>query len=153
MRKEHPLIVATIEALARRMEIQPEDLWAYLDRRRAPPPELRDALVAAFFPRVPPESFLTTREENSTIATMATTEIEAPRLGRPLGQGKLPDALRKAGVTHAEAAAKVKRSRASLRSWALPKSDPSWRPAPRAAVDVLKAEYGIPLSTWTQVEG
>ena len=134
-----------------------DDCWAYLDRRKAPPPEWRDAVVAAFFPRVPPDSFLPSGTDDSTIRTMRTEEIEAPKRGRPLGQGKvasrLPAALEAAGVTLAEAAAKVKRTPPSLRMMAYPKGHDSHRPAPRAVVEALKREFGIPLSVWPEIVG
>lgn len=151
-RREHPLIVATIENLARSSGIDPQDMWAYLDRRKAPSKKLRDAFVAAFFPRVPPESFLPSPEDNSTIRTMRE-EILEPRMGRPLKAGKLAAALVKAGVTLAEIAAAAKRSTASVRSWSYPLSDDSHRPAPRQVVEMFQDKYGIPLSVWPEIVG
>jgi len=152
-RREHPLTIALVEAFARRAGLDADDLWAYLDRRKAPPREVRDELVAAFFPRVPPESFLPSGTENSTIRTMSTAEIVEPRRGRPASVGKLAAALTKAGVTLTEIAAAAKRSPASVRSWAYPKGEDSHRPAPRAVVEMFRDEYGIPLAVWPEITG
>lgn len=150
-----PLLVAFAEAFARRYKTDIGDFWDYVYRRKAPPPEWRDGVVAAFFPRVPPESFLPSPTDDSTIRTMRTEEIEAPKRGRPLGQGdiasKLPAALKAAGVTLAEVAAKAKRTPPSIRMMAYPKGHDSHRPAPRAVVDLLKREFGIPVSVWPEI--
>lgn len=147
-RREHPLIVASIEAIARNGGLDPEDLWAYLDRRKAPPRAVRDALVAAFFPLVPPESFLPSDEEISTIRTMRT-EIDPPRRGRPpVVDHPLFAALAAKGVTLAEEAQAVHRSPASIRSMCYPKGNDSRRPAPEALQKRWLAEYGVPLKAW-----
>jgi hypothetical protein len=148
-RPEHPWLVALLEAYARRAGIDPDDAWAYVDQRKAPPAELRDAIVAAFFPRVPPDSFLPSSHENGTLRTMSATGIEPPRRGRPTEvDHPLFAALAKNGVTLAEEAKAVGRSTASIRSMCYPKDSASRRPAPDALQRRWLKEYGVPLTAW-----
>lgn len=148
------MLVALLERFSRRATVPPEKMWAYLDRREAPPDDLRRAIVDEFFPLVSPDDFLLpSSEDASTIRTMSTVEIAEPRRGRPVRGKKLAEALTKAGVTLSEIADAAKRSTASVRSWSYPKTDDNMRPAPREVVEMFRDEYGIPLSVWTKIVG
>lgn len=147
------ILVALGEAFARRSGIDPGDFWAYVYRRAAPPPEVRDAFVAAFFPRVPPESFLTPRADNDTLDTMDATTINQARRGRPLGSPKHPFVamLKRKRLTIAEVAAAVKRAPSTVKAW-YKDDDDDFRPIPREiAVTLSKKPYDVPLSAWRRI--
>lgn len=148
-------MVALGEAYARRAGIDPGDFWAYVYRRAAPPPELRAAIVDAFFPRVRPEDFLTltARADNDTLDTMDATEISPARRGRPSTRKKHPfvASLLKRGLTVAEVAAAVNRSASSVKAWYKPAKDIGFRPIPRSVAEKLQELYGVPLSAWSRI--
>jgi hypothetical protein len=150
------VLVASGEALARRFGIETGLWWDYLYRRRAPPADVRAALVEAFFPRVRPDDFLLTASENgSTLHTMHTSEIAEPRAGRPskLLKHPLMVALAKSRVTVAEEAKDVRRSVASVRSFCFPVTSEHYRPVPRAIAERWRDEYRVPLATWPRIAG
>jgi lambda repressor-like predicted transcriptional regulator len=148
------VLVASGEALAHRFGIAPADFWAYLYRRKAPPSEVRAALVEALFPLVKPADFLlTSHDSRSTLHTMHTSDIAEPRTGRPSKLRKHPliAALAKRGVSVAEEAKTVRRSVASLRSFCFPATSEHYRPIPRAIAERWLAEYKVPLATWPRI--
>lgn len=154
-------LVALGEAYARRAGIDPGDFWAYVYKRRAPPPELRAVIVDAFFPRVRPGDFLglTTRGENDTLATMTATEIEPARRGRPLTQQGHPFVamLKRRGLTVAEVAAKVKRAPSTVKAWYKATDAADFRPIPRVCALKIAELYqtdgqpDVPLSAWARI--
>lgn len=136
------------EAFARRAGIDPGDWWDFVYRRRPWPPDLRAALVEAFYPA------LTSPEETSTIRTMSTSAIVAPRgPGRPVSRKAHPlfAAMAAKGITLAEEAAEVKRSPASVRSFTYDVDNAAYRPCPRPIAEHWKRKYKIPLSTWPRL--
>lgn len=148
------VLVASGEAVARRLDIDPGDFWAYLYRKKSPPAEVRAALVEAFFPLVKPTDFLlTAHDRRSTLHTMHTSDIAAPRPGRPskLREHPLIAALESAGVSVAEEAKAIRRSPASLRSFCFPATSEHYRPVPRAIAQRWLQEYGVPLATWPRI--
>lgn len=149
----HPWIVALFEANARRSGIDPADAWAYAARKKAPPPELRDAIVATFFPLVPPDSFLPSHADNDTLDTLDATELTAARRGRPLHQRKHPFvvALLRDGLTIAEIAKDLKRAPSTVKSWYKAADDIGFRPIPRAAAKELLTRLAVPLSAWSRI--
>lgn len=158
MRREslHPLIRLTIDGLAREFGVAPTVLWDALDGKPSPPRFVK-ALVDAYAPGLTEADFviegLSSRPKNGTLRTMSATGIEAPQKGRPLEHGghELIKALKKAGVTLAEAAKEVKRSTASVRSWLYPVGDTSFRPIPRACAEHFRDKYKVPLATWPRI--
>jgi hypothetical protein len=148
-------LVALGEAYARRAGIDPGDFWAYVYRRAPPPPELRAAIVDAFFPRVRPDDFLglTTRAENDTLAAMDATTIAAARRGRPMGHRKHPFvvALLRERLTVAEIAKDMNRSQSTVKSWYKAADDPAYRPIPRTMAAALEKRLGVPLSAWSRI--
>jgi DNA-binding NarL/FixJ family response regulator len=146
------MVQALVEAYARRAGIPPADLWSYLDRRAAPPPELRDAIVAAFFPRVPPDSFLTASANIDTLDTdmQATTE---PRRGRPLTQRKHPfvRALIREGLTIAEVADELKAKQSTVKAWYKKVGTVAHRPIPKAMAERIRDRFKVPLSAWDRI--
>lgn len=160
-RREHPLIVLTVESLAREFGVPPVDLWAWLDRKRPAPRWFVDAAVAAYHPGLRETDFdiderLTARRQRSTLATMDTApNAVLERKGRPLENVDQPliAKLKSLGRTLTEEGKdpKVNRSRASLRSMVLDPSDPDYRPCPRRLAEHWQQKYGIPLSTWPRI--
>jgi len=149
VRAEHPLIVALVEAWAHRAGLPAPTVWAWIDRREAPAPEARAAIVDAFYPLVRPDSFLPSPDDNGTLRTMRATAIETPRRGRPTEvDHPLFAALAAHGVTLAEEAKIVRRSPASIRSFCYPKNNDNRRPVPDALKQRWLSEYGVPLKTW-----
>ncbi len=148
-----PLLVALGEAYARRAGIDPGDFWAYVYRKAVPPAAVRAALVEAFFPLVPPESFLPSPGENDTLDTMDATQIAPARRGRPLGRPRHPFVamLKKRRLTVAEVAKAVNRSASSVKAWYKPVGDDAARPIPRAVAEKLAELYGVPLTAWTRI--
>jgi len=145
------VLVATGEALARRLGIDPPLFWAYLYRRAAPPADVRAALVEAFFPRVAPDDFLiegsTSVPNDATIGTVMQTQSE-PHLfpgPRPTDH-EWTRALRERGITITEAAGALGVTRAAAKSWILP--PPHGRKIPRAHAVAIRKRYGVPLSAW-----
>jgi len=153
VRAEHPLIVALVEAWAHRAGLPAPTVWAWIDRREAPTPEARAAIVDAFYPLVRPDSFLPSPGQNDTIDTMNASTVEAPRRGRPMDQRKHPFvvALLRHRVTIAEVARDLKRGDSTVKSWYKPKGDPAGRPIPRAAAEALRKRFGVPLSAWARI--
>lgn len=157
----HPLDIALRDRFARQAGIDPAQLAAWLEWREAPPRAVVDRLVAAFFPLVPPESFLSGEEtlpskrQYGTLHTMHTSEIEAPnpRGGRPskLKRHPLMAALKKAGVSVAEEAANVRRSVSSVRSFCFARDNEAYRPVPRAIAERWRDVYGVPLTAWPRI--
>lgn len=132
-------------------------LHDFLWKKRAPPDDVRAALVMAFFPRLRPQSFLgwTSPEINSTIRTMSATEFAQPiGPGRPKARKNhnLIAALERKRTTLVAEGKRVKRSPASIRSFCYPENDPSYRPCPRKLADYWRKTYGVPLSTWPRIQ-
>lgn len=128
--------------------MDPSDWWDYCYRRKPWPLELRAALVDAFFPA------LTSDQDPSTIRTMSTSAIVAPRgPGRPVSRRAHPlfAAMAAKGITLAEEAAEVKRSPASVRSFTYDADHPAYRPCPRTIAEHWKRKYKVPLSTWPRL--
>lgn len=157
-RREHPLIVLTVEALAREFGVAPADLWAWLDRKKPAPRWFVDAAVAAYHPGLRETDFdiderLTSRRQRSTLATMDTAPIQVERKGRPLENADHPliAALQAKGRTLTEEGKDVGRSRASLRSFVLDAHDDDYRPVPRRLADHWLKTYGVPMSAWPRI--
>jgi hypothetical protein len=85
-RPEHPLIVALVERYAQQTSLEAHELWAYLDRRKVPPPTVRASLVDAFYPLVRPDDFLplTSAPNDAQYRYMESTEMVKTVAGRPL---------------------------------------------------------------------
>lgn len=148
------MLVALTEAFARRSGVDPEDLWDYLYRQKAPPPDLRDAIVEAFYPAVRPEDFLLpSSPENDTLDTMNATAIAPPRRGRPLENRDHPfvAALLREGLTVAEVAEELKRRPSTVKAWYKASSDPGFRPIPRDVAKVISKRFKVPLSAWARI--
>ena len=158
-----PTLVALGEAFARRAGIAPGDFWAYVYRKAAPPTEVRDAIVAAFFPRVPPESFLPSQGELGTLDTVNTSAVSSnalrsrARLSEGTLKSKAIKVLARKGVTIAEVALALaeelgrKVPRSTVQAWVKPFGDPSYRAIPQDAADAFLALYQIPLNSWPRV--
>jgi hypothetical protein len=147
-------LVALGEAFARRAGIAPADFWAYVYRKKAPPAALRAAIVEALFPAVSPADFLPlpARGENDTLGTMDASTLEAPRRGRPYSRPHpLFVALAKEHMTVRELAEALNRSQSAVKSWCKDKGDPAFRPIPRACVEYLSKNLGVPASAWARV--
>jgi hypothetical protein len=112
------------------------------------------AIVAAFFPRVPPDSFLPSTRDNDTLDTMERVETTTVRRGRPMAQRKHPFvvALLREGLTIAEVASQLRRPASTVKSWYKAADDDGYRPIPRAAADALaKKPLAVPLSAWARI--
>ncbi len=158
------MVVALVEAYARKLKTPVDECWAYLDRRKAPPQEWRDSVVAAFFPRVPPDSFLglTTPHIPSTVDDVtpapSSNALRSQKLfSSGAAKSKFVQIITKKGVTFAEVAdaleTRLKRKvpRSTVQSWAKPKDDPSYRAIPQDAAEALKSLYGVPMNAWARV--
>jgi hypothetical protein len=153
-RPEHPFVVALVEAYARRAGLGIDDLWAYVDRRQAPPPDVRAAIVEAFFPRIRPDDFLLPSSgENDTLDTMDATTISAPRRGRPMANKDHPfvAALLRERLTIADVAKDLKCGASTVKAWYKDEGDDAYRPIPRASALELKRRFKVPLSVWPRI--
>lgn len=150
------MVVALVEAYARQAGLCVDDLWAYLDRRAAPPTEVRAAIVDAFYPAVRPDHFLLpSSADNDTLDTMNATAISPPRRGRPLADTDHPfvAALISRGLTIAEVAAAVGRAASTVKAWYKDPKDPAFRPIPRECAVELRRLYKVPLTAWARIAG
>lgn len=143
-----------VEDLARTMGREPSEMWAWLYRQAVPPPEIRAALVEAFFPRVRPDDFLLpSQAENATLATMTATEFLPVRKGRPIAHRDHPfvAAMLRGRLTIAEVGKMVKRPPSTVKSWYQEPGTTSYRPIPMAAAKVLRDRLKVPLSAWPRI--
>lgn len=150
--------MALVDSFARRAGIDVDDLWSYLDRRKVPPPAVRDAMVAAFFPLVPPDSFLPSGGEVATLATDMQAPQEETRRSRVSrarlrkGNRRHPfvAALVANNLTVTEFARELGYARSTVQSWYDGDSDNA-RPIPKSAANAIKARLGVPVTAWAKV--
>lgn len=153
--KLHPLIVLTVDALAREFGVPPKELWDALEGKPSRR-EFVERLVAAYYPGLRESDFviegsLTARKEPSTIRTMRANEIDEPRVGRPIGEkvdrspagNKLVAVLIKRGISIAEVARAVKRDAATMRAYLRAKDSKHYRPMPDDVKAYIRSEYGV----------
>ena len=145
------VLVATGEALARRLGIDPPLFWAYLYRRAAPPADVRAALVEAFFPRVAPDDFLIEGSTSVPNGTRVVEPVQGQALiggstGRPTLEHPFTRALHERGKTLAEWAKLNRLDRGTVKWWYVKDG----RPIPRKWADAIAAELGVPATvrTW-----
>lgn len=163
MPRLHPLVVALVEAYARELRLPPAELWDYLERRKAPPDELRRQLVEAFFPRVRPDDFLLpSGTENDTVNTVnASPSSNAlrsrARISDESRKHKFVRIIARKGVTFAEVAVALseklgrKVPRSTVQAWPKKPGDPSYRAIPEDAAEALRELYGVPMNCWARV--
>jgi hypothetical protein len=164
--KELPsTLVALGEAWARRYGLEPGEFWAYVYRKAPPPPEVRAAIVDAFFPLVRPADFLglTSEGEPSTLDTVNTSAVSSnalrsrARLSEASLKTKAVRVLARNGVTIAEVARSLtdrlgrKVPRSTVQAWLKPKEDPTYRAIPQDAADAFLELYGVPLASWPRI--
>lgn len=141
------VVRAILSDLARRWEVDPEDLISWVYRQKAPPTAIRDALVAAFFPRVSPEDFLPSSTEGTKLRGV-TPEQSAGAIptqaGRPIEHDHpFTEALKKANMTVVEWC-NTKGGQAAGYGYERVKS---WyrtahgRPIPRAAAEAIERQF------------
>lgn len=143
-------IVALGEAFAHRAGIDPGDFWSYVYRRKAPPRELRAAIVEALFPLVSPADFLSDGDASLTSEPNRAKlrhRMQAPahdfradrKVGRPLKMAHpFADALRANNITVREWASEHKFTAERVKSWMRQKDG---RMIPRAVAEVIEREF------------
>jgi DNA-binding transcriptional regulator YiaG len=143
----HEAYIALGDAFAREAGIDPQ---AFHDACAGIPSDKRlvDGLVSAFYPRVPPSSFviegLPTDTDAVTIDTpMQTQSTHDIRGARPT-KSKATEALRALGVSIAEVAKELEVPYSTARSW-FQKGDAGRAVPARHAAALLK-KYGIKAS-------
>jgi len=154
------MLVALLEAWARRAGVAPATAWAWIDRRQAPPPEMRAAIVDAFFPRVRPDDFgLTSSHDTATLATTMSTAPVVETRGTRVSRARIRKDNRKhpfvaalvaKGLTVTEIAKDLGYPRSTVQSWYDGDKDNA-RPIPAKAATAIKALLGVPLSAWPRI--
>jgi hypothetical protein len=156
----HPLVVLLVDAFARRSDVEPEDLWAWLAREKKAPRWWVEKAVAAFFPGLRESDFdvddsLTSPQEAATLATMPQVEtstrkrkVSRAMLDPENRKHPLVKALVKEGVTVTALAKDMGYPRSSVQSWYDPNNP---RPIPKAAALKLQKRFGIGLDYWRKV--
>lgn len=144
----HPLLVLPFEALSRQFGVAPEDMWAYVERRRRAPRWLVNALVETFEPGLSDDDFdidetLPSVPNGATIGTQMHVE---PIVGAKPTPHPFTRALRKRGMTVTEWADAHGLTRAAVKAWFLPA--PSGRKIPRSMVRIIEAELKVPATAW-----
>lgn len=179
-RPEHPLIVATIDALARQFGVAPADLWAWMDRTRKAPRWFVDAAVQAFDPILRETDFdvdesLPSAPKHVTFGAMQATKSssKAPRrmarwqvdaVAKAIGvdeirlfEGAKPtdhpfvNALREKGVTLTEWCAKHRLKREAVKGWYT--TGVGARRIPRRWAKAIEAELGLPADATIWANG
>ena len=142
MRTEHPLIVALVEAFARKAGIEPPTLWDALDGKPADP-GLVAGLVEAFHPMVRASDFraLPFATDDARIATPMLQQTPHSIRGARPTKNKATDTLREAGVTIAEVADALGVKPSTARSWF--QNGDSGRTVPAKHAVTLASKYGI----------
>lgn len=150
------MLVAMAEMYARRIGVEPAQLWAWLDKREPIPLDVRDRLVAAFFPMVPPDSFLAAEAplsfsgDSGTITTPMQLDSNQQKKVRGAVPTKHPfaAALRKRGMSLAEWAKANGVSPSYARSWI--QRGVGGRPIPKKHAESIEREFGVPNTpaTW-----
>jgi hypothetical protein len=154
MRREHPLIVLTVEALARQFGVEPTALWNAIDGKPTPR-GLVDALVKAYYPGLREADFLV--DEGSTSVPNGTKmrgnvqgqALIGGREGRPSLEHPFTRALHSKGITVTEWAAKHKVDRGTVKFWYMT----GGRKIPRAMADLIQLELGVPATAKTWKNG
>lgn len=153
------MLVALLEAWARRAGVDPATAWSWIDRRQAPPPEVRAAIVDAFYPRVRPDDFLGGLTSPPDLATVATTmqpaaapdtrktRVSRARLRKANRKHPFVEALVSLGLTVTEIARELDYPRSTVQSW-YDGEKGNARPIPRKAAEAIRARLGVPLSAW-----
>lgn len=150
----HPLDIALRDRFARQSGIDPAQLAAWLEWREAPPRAIVDRLVAAFFPLVPPEAFLSDEEtlpssgDNAKIDTgmqMESTQSTTFRGVAPT-ESTAATKLRAAGRSIAEWAKANGVPYSTARSWF--QKGKGGRPVPSRHYESMRAEFGIRRHEW-----
>jgi hypothetical protein len=141
MRPEHPLIVLTVEALAREFGVTPKALWDAIDGKPTPA-RLVKALVAAYYPGLREADFVT---EGSTSAPNGGI-FGAPMQTETIVGAKPTDhpftrALRARGLTLAEWCQTHDIERMMAKGWYT--SGSGARRIPRAVADMIESELGV----------
>lgn len=155
------VLIASGEAIARRFGIEPPLLWDYLYRRKAPPAEVRAALVEAFFPRVRPDDFLlTSPDPHSTLNTVDTTANNLRSWAKLSDDNRKHPAVKiwaKLNITTAEVAAALterlgrKVPRSTVQAWYKQPTSDDYRPIPADAADACLALWKIPRTAWNRI--
>jgi len=154
------MIVALVEAYAQRAGLDPADLWAYLDRRKAPPAEVRAALVDAFFPVVRPDDFvLPSGPYDDKLRAVESTPLFRTIPGRPLkSPHKFAEWLRGQRLTladwarnHIDPGSGQPYKRERVKQWIA--EAPHARPIPRVTAELIEREskgaVKANLRTWS----
>jgi hypothetical protein len=161
----HPLIVLTVEALARRFRVEPADLWDWMDRKKPAPRWFVAAAVEAFYPGLRESDFdvddtLTSANTDNTVDAMETTSNVLKSRARLNDASREHPAVRawaERNMTVGEAAGvlakrlKRKVPRSTLQAWYKPPTDPGYRRIPDDAARACEEEWGIPRSAWHRI--
>lgn len=150
MKQPHPLYLALADAFARKAGIDPQAIRNACDGLPSDK-RLVDALVSAFFPLVPPGSFviegLPTDTDAATIDThMLQESTQAKIRGPQPASHRWTKALRKRGMSVAQWARLHDVGYSAARSWL--QKGPGGRAIPRAFQRIIEKEDGVPESAW-----
>lgn len=147
-RPEHPVVQALVESFAREVGIDPQELWAYFDKRKAPPEDVRRRFVDTFYPLVSPEDFLHEGLTPHPNAAKVRSVSQAPsfdirrirRVGRPLNMDHpFTRALYEDNITVTEWAEAHKVSRVQVKGWFA--TGDGGRSIPREMAEVIEREF------------
>ena len=155
----HPLLIALLEAWARRWGWDPEDVWRWLEKEAAPPAGFVAGCVDAFFPLVRPADFLAADlTSRHNLATVDQDMQEATR-GQRVSKARLREANRRhpfvralvaKGLTITEFARTIGYPRTVVQSWYDSRPDNA-RPIPRKAAERIRDLLEVPLDAWRKM--
>lgn len=142
MRSEHPLVVALVEAFARKAGIDPPSLWRALDGGSVPR-ELVDGLVEAFHPMVRRDDFaiegLPCVPKGATVRNVPQVDSEHILVGAKPHPHPFTAALRRRGRTVTEWAETNGLQRGEVKSWYL--ASTAGRTIPKKWAEAIEAEF------------
>lgn len=153
MRPEHPLIVLTVEALAREFGVPPKALWDAIDGKPSPR-RLVEKLVKAYWPGLREADFVIEGSTSVPNGTKVGAKMEGQALiggreGRPTLEHPFTRALHKQGVTVTEWAAKHEIDRSTVKFWYMD----GGRKIPRKWADIIEGELDVPATAKTWKNG